>query len=274
MSAGRTQVLLFAGAVALFVLLFIAPRIKPSSAGATGNTQGSGGAGSISAMEVYEKMAVKSLAPEHKEKHDRFAGEKAYDSLQHFWLKHKHPEMSALVAERKALASNKADDYFLAGNRYYNAVRFTSDNSAVPVLFQSAIRCFKAGLEKDPSDTDAKIMLASSYVEGSSQPMEGIRLLREVEAVDSSNIKLQLSFAFFSVKSGQLDKAIERFNKVLAIDSNYVEAYLHLADAYEQQQNTEATIEVLRKYMQKTDDITAKLEVAKYIDQLKTRNNN
>ncbi len=42
--------------------------------------------------------------------------------------------------------------------------------------------------------------------------MKGIALLRDVEKTDSNNVKLQLTFAFFSVKSQQWDKAIKRFN--------------------------------------------------------------
>jgi Tfp pilus assembly protein PilF len=83
------------------------------------------------------------------------------------------------------------------------------------------------------------------------------------------NVKLQLSFAFFSVRSGQLDKAISRFNKVLSVDSNYIEAYLHLADAYSQMNENDKAIEVLKKYASKTPDITAKMEVNRYIEQLK-----
>jgi hypothetical protein len=56
---------------------------------------------------------------------------------------------------------------------------------------------------------------------------------------------------------------------VLKIDSNYIEAYLHLADAYEQQNNADKTIEVLSKYSAKTSDITAKTEIDNYIKQLK-----
>ena len=112
-------------------------------------------------------------------------------------------------------------------------------------------------------------MLASCFVEGSTDPMQGISMMREIERTDSNNVKLQLSFAFFSVKSGQLDKAITRFNKVLQVDSNYIEAYLHLADAYEQLDNKGKTIEMLQKYSAKTADVTAKVEINKYIDQLK-----
>jgi Tfp pilus assembly protein PilF len=127
----------------------------------------------------------------------------------------------------------------------------------------------KNGLKKDPLNTDAKIMLASCYVEGSPNPMEGISMLRDIEKKDSMNVKLQLSFAFFSVRSGQLDKAISRFNKVLSVDSNYIEAYLHLADAYSQMNENDKAIEVLKKYASKTPDITAKMEVNRYIEQLK-----
>jgi len=101
--------------------------------------------------------------------------------------------------------------------------------------------------------------------------MEGVSLLKEVEKTDSNNVKLQLTFAFLSVKSGQTDKAIERFNKVLQLDPTYIEAYLHLADIYEQQGKVDKTIEVLEQYATKTNDPTAKLEVEKYIKQLKLK---
>jgi lipopolysaccharide biosynthesis regulator YciM len=98
--------------------------------------------------------------------------------------------------------------------------------------------------------------------------MKGITLLREIERTDSNNVKLQMSFAFFSVKSGQLDKAIQRFEKVLQVDSNYIEVYLHLADAYEQLNQTQKSIVMLQQYAKRTPDLTAKVEVNKYIKQL------
>ena len=63
----------------------------------------------------------------------------------------------------------------------------------------------------------------------------GVEILKEVEKTDSNNVNLQLNFAFFSEKSGQWDRAIRRFQKVLVIQPDFIEAYLHLADAYEQQ---------------------------------------
>jgi hypothetical protein len=195
-SARGTKLILVAGALVLTVLLFIAPRTnaaaeKPVSAGQEGNAAG------IEGMEVFRAMALRNLAPGEKTRFEALRHNHQFDSLQDFWLKMKRPDLIALTAEEKALETGKAADFADAGNRYYNAVRFAQDNERVPALYSSAIRCFSKALSLEPANTDAKIMLASCYVEGSQDPMKGIQLLREVEAVDSSNVKLQLSFAFF-----------------------------------------------------------------------------
>jgi predicted Zn-dependent protease len=271
MGAQKTRLLLIIGALLLFVLLFIAPKIAPKSSG-TAETAGHEKGGRPDAtLDVYLNQALKNAEPGQKRELDRLSASRNYDSLVTFWNKAKRPDLAAYYVEELAKDTGTAGNWIKAGNRYYYSVQFSKDKTELPVLYQCAIRCFKKGLELDPQNNDAKIMLASCYVEGTNEPMEGISKLKEVERTDSNNVKLQLAFAFFSVKSGQTDKAVERFKKVLRIDSNYIEAYLHLADAYEQQGNTTKTIECLEKYSSRTGDITAKLEINKYITQLKEK---
>ncbi|MDP1803474.1 MAG: tetratricopeptide repeat protein [Bacteroidota bacterium] len=274
MSVKNTQLVLIISALGLFVLLFIAPKIAPKHSDDDGHdhSEKANLASNDANLGVYLNMALKSLEPSKKTQHDKLLAAQQLDSVVVFWDRSKRPDLAAHYTEQLAKKQNNAAAWLKAGNRYYYAIQFTQDKSAIPVLYQSASRCFAKGLELEPNNTDAKIMLASCYVEGSEDPMEGIKRLKEIEKTDSSNIKLQLTFAFFSVKSGQLDKAISRFNTVTRIDSNYIEAYLHLADAYEQQGNTTKTIEMLQKYASKTNDITARLEINKYIDQLKSKN--
>lgn len=271
MSVRKTQILLIAGAILLFVLLFIAPKQAPEHSEGDGHDHSAEKATVSTAanLEVYLNMAAKSLAPEQKQALDKLVADKNYDSAAVTWNRLKRPDLAAYYTEESAKVKNEAGDWFKAGNRYYYSVQFIQDKSEVPVLYQSAMRCFSKGLELEPGNVDAKIMLASCYVEGTQNPMEGVSRLKEIEKTDSNNVKLQLTFAFFSVKSQQFDKAISRFNKVLQIDSNYIEAYLHLADAYEQKGDTKKTIEVLEKYAGKTPDVTARLEIGKYIKQLK-----
>lgn len=272
MGAKKTQVIIIIGALVLFVLLFIAPKTltKPQE----GKVSESEMPNTANAnLGLYLSMAQKALSAEQLKQFNTLTAAKNTDSLVAFWDKLKRPDLASFFAEETAKKLNTVNAWLKAANRYYYAVQFTGDKTEVPVLFQCAMRCLNKTLKLDPKNNDAKIMLASCYVEGTQRPMDGITLLREVEKADSNNVKLQLAFAFFSVRSGQLDKAIVRFNKVLNIDSTYIEAYLHLADAYEQLGETDKTVVMLQKYSDKTPDITAKMEIDKYIKQLKTNNN-
>jgi tetratricopeptide (TPR) repeat protein len=270
----KTQLLLIGGAVVLFVLLYFAPKISSE-----GNSQKEPQpkAAVTANIESFVKTATGMLAPEARKVNDTYLEKSSgsqklvsLDSLVEFWNKIKRPDVAAFYFEKKAEINNKSIDWFKAGDRYYYSVRFVKDQEEIPALYQSAMRCYENGLKLEPENTEAKIMLASCYVESSSDPMKGISMLKEIEKTDSNNVTLQLNFAFFSVKSQQWDKAIRRFEKVLEIDSTYIEAYLHLAEAYEQRGDKAKTIEVLEKYAAKTDDILAKQEITKYINQLKT----
>lgn len=270
MSAKKTQVLLVFCALLLFVLLFIAPKIAPKQDDntSTGNQQPA--ISNLNAtIDVYVNLALKNLEPQKKQTVDRLIALKNYDSTVTFWDKNKRPDIASFYTEKMALQTNTSNNWFKAGNRYYYAIQFSQDQTEVPILYQSAMRCFDKGLKLEPNNVDAKIMLGTCYVEGTTQPMEGITILKQIEKTDSNNIKLQTAFASFSVKSGQIDKAIYRYNKILQLDSTNIAVYLYLADIYEQQNNTQKTIQVLEKYAAKTTDVTAKLEITKYIQQLK-----
>ena len=272
MGARGKTLLLTAGALILFVLLYFAPKMVPESGTGSNAPASEENLASDANVKLFLDMAVQKLEPPKKETFDKHLAAKSFDSLAAFWNQMKRPDLSSFFAEEMAKNKNSSAVWFDAGNRFYYSVQFIQDKSEIPVLYQSAIRCYEKGLQLDPGNVDAKIMLASCYVDGSRDPMKGITILREIEKTDSNNVKLQITFATFSVKSGQLDKAIRRFNKVLEIDSTYIEAYLHLADAYEQMNNKAETIHMLEEYAARTSDITSKMEIAKYIKQLKGTN--
>lgn len=273
MSTKQTKVLFVACALILSVLLFIAPKTvtDPQKKVDQGQNKETVSEDNNASIDVYLKLAIKNLEPETAKNFDKDLKANKLDSLITFWDRLKRPDLAAHFTEEIAKKSPSAQNWIKAGDRYFYAVQFTRDQTEIPQLYKCALRCYSKGLKLDPKNVDAKVMLASCYVEGTSDPMKGISLLREVEKTDSNNIKLQLNFAFFSVKSGQLEKAIQRFEKVLRIDSTYIEAYLHIADANEQRGNTELTIKALEKYGAKTSDPTAKVEINKYIEQLKKR---
>lgn len=273
--ARKTQIGLLLAAVVLFVLLFLAPKIHTGKLDTSENAMAKSTEEVIS-LEPFVSSASNSLKPEEKTIYDALLAtaksskvDTSFVPVVQFWDKQKRPDIAAFFVEQIAERKKTSLAYNKAGDRYYYSIRFTKDNSEIPALYQAAIRCYEIAIAKDPNNIDAKIQLAACFVEDGKDPMKGIGLLREVEKTDSNNVKLQLTFAFFSVKSQQWDKAIKRFKNVLRIDPLYIEAYLHLADAYEQQGQKEKTIEMLEKYATVTDDAMAKQEVLKYIEQLK-----
>lgn len=269
----KTQIGLLITAVVLFVLLFLAPKTHSGKLETKVNEKETT---EVASLETFITMATKSLKLEEKTTYDALVNaaknskvDTAFIPVVQFWDKQKRPDFAAYFVEQIAERSQTSLAYSKAGDRYYYAVRFTKDNNEIPALYQSAMSCYQKAVDKDAKNIDAKIQLAACFVEEGKDPMKGIGMLREVEKTDSANVKLQLTFAFFSVKSQQWDKAIKRFNRVLEIDPLYIEAYLHLADAYEQQGQKEKTIEMLEKYASLTEDAMAKQEVLKYIEQLK-----
>lgn len=174
--------------------------------------------------------------------------------------------------EKKSALINTPQSWLAAGNRYFYGVAYVQNNAQSGALYQNAMRCFEKALEKKPDFIDAKIQLASCYVEGSADPMKGITMLKEIEKTDSANIQVQMVLGNFAVKSGQMDKAEARYLKVLKLKPEYLEAYLFLADVYEKKGDRAKTIETLEKYVSLTPDKEIKEQVRKYIEQLKRSN--
>jgi tetratricopeptide (TPR) repeat protein len=191
------------------------------------------------------------------------------DSAVVFWDNLNRPDISAEFAKSGAEVSNLAKDWIYAGQRFYYSVRFVKDPAEHPVLYSNAIECLEKGLKLDPANIDAKIDLAACFVEGSPDPMKGIGLLREIEQIDSNNVKLQMNFAMFSARSGQWDRAIKRYKKVLELQPDFIEGWLNLADAYEQNGQIEECVKALEKFTKLTDDPMAKTTINEYIIKLK-----
>lgn len=266
----KTQLAVIFGSIILIVLLLFA-NTKPSAKEVeVAQTQPVISISSIvdqirNGLSNGQKQQIEKLESDLKTTADKKA---AFDTIIHFFDNIKQPLVAAYYTEKAAETSSTEQNWNTAGIRYYVATQF-SEGQHKMILFQKAIECFEKVIELNPANTDAKISLAACYVEGTQEPMKGISLLKEIEKTDSNNVNLQLNFAFFSERSGQWDKAIARFEKVLKIQPDNIEVYLHLADAYVQMNNKAKAIECLEKYNSLVDDTTIKTEVQNYINQLK-----
>lgn len=274
----KTQIAVISSSIVLIVLLLFAnTKLLPKKEDVAETADHDHGDSNNSALTKIVKSAIDGLAAGDKkaiaalEEAIKTSPDKkvAFEKMIDMWDSLRNPSVAAYYMEQAAQASPTESNWMEAANRYYAATRFV-DEASRPVLFGKATEGFEHVLELNPKNLDAKINLASCYVEGSPDPMKGIGMLREIEKTDSNNVNLQLNFAFFSEKSGQWDRAIARFKKVLKIQPDFIEAYLHLADAYQQKGDKASAIESLKKYVALVDDVTIKTEVQDYINKLTT----
>ena len=92
-------------------------------------------------------------------------------------------------------------------------------------------------------------------------PMKGIAILLEVVKKDPNNLKANMSLGTFAIKSGQFDKAIDRFKGIIAQKPS-PDAYFYLATAYE---NLGKKKEAIAAYLN-SKKLAANPTLSKFID--------
>ncbi len=118
----------------------------------------------------------------------------------------------------------------------------------------------KPGKEKDQDRSgqgNTKVARAVSLVQGGKRPMKGIRLLKEVLEKNPSNAEALWHLGKFSMKTGQYEKALERFEKVLKVaPEQYPDAHLYVGRLYGTLGEPDKGIGILKEYRGKTQEDT------------------
>jgi tetratricopeptide (TPR) repeat protein len=104
----------------------------------------------------------------------------------------------------------------------------------------------KPAMENAGPVEKTKIEQAIELVNGPN-PMAGITMLRDMVAQDSTNVDAHYQLGVFAVKSGQLDKAILRFNKVIQLEPDYIGAYIDLGGVYQAMNQLDKALEYYEK---------------------------
>lgn len=82
------------------------------------------------------------------------------------------------------------------------------------------------------NELDAKVAEAVAIIQsGDGPPMRAIGLLREVITLDSNHVGALYWLGEFSMMSGQYERAIERFEKLLILEPDSTEFCIKLAQA-------------------------------------------
>lgn len=124
--------------------------------------------------------------------------------------------------------------------------------------------------EINPNNDSTKVGLGACYILGnvSDNPMQGLQLVREVEKKNPNNMFAQWVLALGGKRSGQFDKAIERFTIILKNNSKSLPAMLHLAECYELKGDNANAIIWYKKVQSIFDNDEARKELQAKIEEL------
>jgi Tfp pilus assembly protein PilF len=123
-------------------------------------------------------------------------------------------------------------------------------------------------LRKDTSDLDVRNKYAMTFV-SSDNPMRGILMLREITQYYPENEDAQFNLGVLSMQSGQFQKAVERFDQVLAINDNRHQARLLSAVANISLGNVTEAEKILLDLKERTDDPEILSAVETYMSEIK-----
>lgn len=192
-----------------------------------------------------------------------------YDSLGKAWDNANIPAVAAYYFEKKAEKVPAEKNYLDAAYRYFDAYKIAGDTALRAYMVQQAIVNYEKVLEKNPANLDAKTDLGVCFAEGTAEPMKGIMMLREVVTTNPNHEMAQFNLGLLSLKSTQYAKAIERFDKVIAINPKRSEAYIYKGQTYLQMGDTANAIKALELYKSNADNYEMVQQVSKLLEDLK-----
>lgn len=197
--------------------------------------------------------------------------------LAKLWDDVNQPAPAAFYYEAIGRSENKFEDWLAAGSRFNDAYKLTQDTLTQPSFVKNAILCFRSAVKQQSTNLDAKTGLGIAYVNQTSlgiadanggSPMQGIMLLLDVVKQDPANRNANLSLGMFAMKSGQYDKAVQRFKTIIA-QKPEVEPYFYLAESYKQLGMKTEAIAAYQKCRDMMPDAAFDKRIDDYIKELK-----
>ena len=191
-----------------------------------------------SQKELEELKATLSAAQDYKEALDAtnrisslFGLYGRYDSAAYYY---------AQLADKQGAEEAK----FNAGKMFYEAMMVSLSAEEMQAN-ASQVQKYLSGLVNNGTyQSDAKVMLGMTYMQ-TENPMQGVMMLREVLNENPEHKGALLNLGLLSMQSGQMDKAVERFEKLKSLDINDTKARFYLGIAYfETNQPDKALIEL------------------------------
>ena len=160
----------------------------------------------------------------------------AYRQLATFWRDSVQLfEPYAYYTGEAAKLENSEKSLTFAAHLFLDNLKTEREPAMQTWLANNSKVLFEKALEINPANDSSRIGLGACFIFGniSNNPMEGIGPIRAIAERDPKNMYAQFILGLGGIRSGQFDKAIERFTVVIHNEPTNLEAAINLAEAYD-----------------------------------------
>lgn len=173
------------------------------------------------------------------------------------------------TAEAAKLENSEKNLTFVA-RQFLDNLMIEGEPAMQTWLATNAKDLLEKALVLNPNSDSSKIGLGACYILGniSNNPMQGILPVKAIAEKNPDNLYAQLILGLGGKKSGQYDKAIERFTIIVTKQPNDLEAALNLAECYDAKGDKPNAIRWYSEVKKLIPNPKAKEELDKRIKQL------
>ncbi|NJN78346.1 MAG: tetratricopeptide repeat protein [Saprospiraceae bacterium] len=278
MSQRNLQIIVIALSVALFALLYFGGRTTANNRSDVEKTRALIAEGSTDTekmiMSAKADLTEENLAPivaiEAQlplQLTDSLRAE-SFKALSREWNILNKFSIGGVYALKVAEIENTETAWSIAGTTFGFALQKEKDADTRKFCVEESVKAFEKAIEINPNETQHKINLALTYVE-TEQPMQGITMLRDLSQKEPENTSVLMALAQLSIRSGQYDKAIERYETVVKLEPNNVKAHYGLAQMYQSLGKNQEAIASYNKCLSLSEDEKLKSDIEQIIKKIK-----
>jgi outer membrane protein len=261
----KPQIILLIGAIIIVILIYQLPRVvvENDQLSEVNNVKPHELTVTTADNEVIISLREQIKGLSENKKSINFA-----DSLATIYLKYQFIDSAVMLARQILEIDSSANGKYLAANIYSKASQGEANTEKVVGYANEAKVLFTALLEGDPENLSLKNKLAMTLMT-TDTPMQGVLMLREILEVSPENREAIFNLGLLAIRSGQYDKAEERFVKLTELNANDFEAVFYLGVVYAQSEQSEKAVKTFKKYMEfDGTDAAMKATAANFLKEL------
>ena len=279
----KTQIGLIVGALSIFILLLVFGKTALPKAGTPSPN--------ISQSADNQVIKFSELLLKAKEKINPAQAERllkleqsvtrgnvkeqqlhVFHQLARFWADSAHIfEPYAFYTGEAAKLENSEKSLTFAAHLFLDNLITESQPAMQNWLAVNAKDLLEKAIVLNPSNDSSKIGLGACYIFGniSNNPMQGILPIKAIVEKNPDNVYAQMILGLGGKRSGQYDKAIERFNLIVQKHPDNMEAMFNLAESFDLKGDKPNAIKWYGAIKKKVTIPEAQVELEKRINELK-----